>query len=96
MGFRNSPYNAPRENSSFARHPDAFALSAISPDPQLRNRTNSPLKEAVFMRYFVVTLAPWFDPCDPERNFALVVPHRARTCPPLIIAIVSSLTQTHP
>ncbi|PYH43717.1 uncharacterized protein BP01DRAFT_393305 [Aspergillus saccharolyticus JOP 1030-1] len=31
-----------------------------------------------------------FDLCDPERNSAVVVPQRARTCPPLLDAILSA------
>lgn len=64
--------------------------SVSVPDPHLRNDTNSSLREAVLMRYFVEVLAPWFDLCDPERHFALVVPHRARTCPPLLNAIFTA------
>ncbi|KAJ6004782.1 hypothetical protein N7540_012581 [Penicillium herquei] len=46
--------------------------------------------EACLMRYFVVELAPWFDICDGERNFACTVPLRARTCPPLLNAIYTA------
>jgi hypothetical protein len=31
-----------------------------------------------------------FDLCDPERHFALVVPQRARSCPPLLNAIFTA------
>lgn len=90
LGFSHSPYDAFREKSIFASPPDASALRPRSPDPHLRNSTNSSLREAVLMRYFVEMLAPWFDLCDPERHFALVVPHRARTCPPLLNAIFTA------
>ena len=90
LGFGNSPYTAFREKSSLASPPEDSASRPTTPDPQLRNGTNSSLREAVLMRYFVETLAPWFDLCDPERHFALVVPHRARTCPPLLNAIFTA------
>ena len=31
-----------------------------------------------------------FDLCDPERHFALVLPQRARSCPPLLNAIFTA------
>ncbi|KAL4889687.1 hypothetical protein BDV59DRAFT_195499 [Aspergillus ambiguus] len=48
------------------------------------------LEEACLLRYFVEDLAKWFDLCDPERHFAVVVPQRARSCPPLLNAILSA------
>lgn len=41
----------------------------------------------MLMRYFVENLSPCFDLCDPDRHFALVVPHRAAVCPVLLNAI---------
>ncbi|KAG0650412.1 hypothetical protein D0Z07_2894 [Hyphodiscus hymeniophilus] len=41
------------------------------------------------MRYFVENLARWFDLCDYERHFALIVPKRAATCPMLLNAILA-------
>jgi Fungal specific transcription factor domain len=90
LGYGGSPYNIFREKSDFASPTGDVAPPTIPPDPQLQNSTNSSLREAVLMRYFVETLAPWFDLCDPERHFALVVPQRARTCPPLLNAIFTA------
>lgn len=90
LNFSDSPYDIFREKSSFASPPDVSASTKVLPDPQLRNSTNSSLREAVLIRYFVETLAPWFDLCDPENHFAAVVPHRARTCPPLLNAIFTA------
>ncbi|KAK0124790.1 hypothetical protein ONS96_008671 [Cadophora gregata f. sp. sojae] len=42
------------------------------------------------MRYFIDELACWFDLCDMERHFALVVPQRARDCPALLNAIYTA------
>ena len=62
--------------------------------PRLWNQvsvwSNPSLLEACLMRYFVEELARWFDLCDPERHFALVVPQRARSCPPLLNAIFTA------
>ena len=44
-------------------------------------------EEAVLMRHFVENLSICMDICDPDRHFALVVPHRATTCPTLLNAI---------
>jgi hypothetical protein len=44
-------------------------------------------EEAVLMRHFVEHLSICMDICDPDRHFALVVPHRASICPTLLNAI---------
>jgi hypothetical protein len=44
-------------------------------------------EEAVLMRHFVERLSICMDICDPNRHFALVVPHRASICPTLLNAI---------
>ena len=48
------------------------------------------IQEACLMRYFIDELACWFDLCDPERHFALIVPQRARQCPALLNAIYTA------
>ncbi|PQE27117.1 arca protein [Rutstroemia sp. NJR-2017a WRK4] len=48
------------------------------------------IQEACLLRYFVDELACWFDLCDPERHFALAVPHRAKHCPALLNAIYTA------
>lgn len=48
------------------------------------------VQEACLMRYFIDELACWFDLCDPERHFALIVPQRARECPALLNAIYTA------
>jgi Fungal specific transcription factor domain len=47
-------------------------------------------EEAVLMRHFIITMAPYFDLCDPRRHFALVVPQRAIESPVLLNAIFAS------
>ncbi|TVY14450.1 hypothetical protein LARI1_G007024 [Lachnellula arida] len=48
------------------------------------------IQEACLMRYFIDELACWFDLCDPERHFALVVPQRSQHCPALLNAIYTA------
>jgi hypothetical protein len=42
------------------------------------------------MRYYIENIAPFLDLCDLKRHFALVVPHRAASCPPLLNAIFAA------
>ncbi|PYI25168.1 hypothetical protein BP00DRAFT_410184 [Aspergillus indologenus CBS 114.80] len=68
-------------------------LSADLPSPQSLSQAAQAqlsLEEACLLRYFVESLGLWFDLCDPERHFAVVVPQRARICAPLLDAILSA------
>ncbi|TRX92108.1 hypothetical protein FHL15_006975 [Xylaria flabelliformis] len=52
-----------------------------------------PLKdklEAQLFCHWIRNVAPLFDLCDHERHFAIVVPQRATTCPPLLNAILAA------
>ncbi|KAI1340554.1 hypothetical protein F5Y15DRAFT_423000 [Xylariaceae sp. FL0016] len=72
-GFVAAPFLIPRD---------------VQPEPVLlRPRPLGNVHEATLMRYFIDHLAPWFDLCDEERYFQLVVPWRARGCEPLLKAI---------
>jgi hypothetical protein len=42
------------------------------------------------MRHFIEDMATWFDVADPSRHFTLVVPQRARRCPPLLNAVFTA------
>jgi hypothetical protein len=42
------------------------------------------------MRHFIEDMAAWFDVADPSRHFTLVVPQRARRCPPLLNAVFTA------
>ncbi|EXJ89605.1 hypothetical protein A1O3_02672 [Capronia epimyces CBS 606.96] len=46
--------------------------------------------EVLLLRYFVDVLARWFDLCDPEKHFELIVPQRARSCPSLRNAVLAA------
>lgn len=48
------------------------------------------LEQAKLMRYYIDNIAPFFDLCDLKRHFALVVPHRAASCPPLLNAVFAA------
>ncbi|KAJ6009107.1 hypothetical protein N7499_000939 [Penicillium canescens] len=75
---------SPSSRLSPIRLPQSWGESQRIPTPQVN------LGEAFLLRYFVEELAKWFDLCDPERHFGLVVPQRARTCAPLLNAILSA------
>ncbi|CAM1501963.1 Fc.00g039470.m01.CDS01 [Cosmosporella sp. VM-42] len=47
-------------------------------------------QEAMLLRYFAESLAPFFDLCDNDRHFATVVPRRAAICPPLMNAVLAA------
>jgi hypothetical protein len=78
-------------------HPSAYSPSLHLPPEQAKvtspdtwNWESPTLREAILMRYFTDNLAHWFDLCDPERHFQLVVPQRARRCAPLCNAIFTA------
>lgn len=48
------------------------------------------LEQAKLMRHYIDKIAPFLDLCDLKRHFALVVPHRAASCPPLLNAIFAA------
>ncbi|RDW78917.1 uncharacterized protein DSM5745_05769 [Aspergillus mulundensis] len=61
----------------------------IKPPSTMPHSPNSTL-EFGLLGYFIDHLSMWLDLCDPERHFQLVVPHRARRCPPLMNAILAA------
>ncbi|KIW26390.1 uncharacterized protein PV07_09489 [Cladophialophora immunda] len=54
------------------------------------NQAASARDRAIFLRYFMQELSPWFDLCDPYRHFGQVVPQRARTSETLLNAICTA------
>ncbi|RFU23792.1 hypothetical protein B7463_g12547, partial [Scytalidium lignicola] len=48
------------------------------------------VQEACLTRYFIDNLACWFDLCDPECHFSLIIPQRALQCPALLYAIYTA------
>ncbi|KAL3458160.1 hypothetical protein BJX64DRAFT_280042 [Aspergillus heterothallicus] len=48
------------------------------------------LQESCLLRYFIEELSAWFDHCDEQRHFQLVVPRRAQHCPTLCNAIFAA------
>ncbi|KAJ5715943.1 uncharacterized protein N7483_013124 [Penicillium malachiteum] len=86
-----SPVNHPSLSSSPPFSRSSNASSGLGGSFQgIGELPNLDEHEACLMRYFVVELAPWFDICDGERNFACTLPLRARTCPPLLNAIFTA------
>ncbi|PHH89504.1 hypothetical protein CDD83_5947 [Cordyceps sp. RAO-2017] len=73
-----------------ASSPDLPASSTIVTLPDAAGDPGFPLKdvqEACLLRYFIEEMSHWFDLCDHDRHFQLVVPFRARKHPHLLHAI---------
>ncbi|KAJ0413629.1 hypothetical protein BJY00DRAFT_321785 [Aspergillus carlsbadensis] len=49
-----------------------------------------PIQESCLLRYFIEELSAWFDHCDEQRHFQLVVPRRAAHCATLRNAIFAA------
>ncbi|KAL6234358.1 hypothetical protein BDW75DRAFT_212539 [Aspergillus navahoensis] len=73
------------------RSPSARSVlhGLVKPPSTMPHSPNSTL-EFGLLGYFIDHLSMWLDLCDPERHFQLVVPHRARNCPPLMNAILAA------
>ncbi|KAL4966128.1 uncharacterized protein BDV14DRAFT_199260 [Aspergillus stella-maris] len=70
--------------------PSSFIMRGlVRPSPSSSLSNNNRL-EFCLLGYFIEHLSIWLDLCDPERHFELVVPHRARSCPPLMNAILAA------
>ncbi|KAH0437776.1 arca-like protein [Colletotrichum camelliae] len=57
------------------------------------------IQEACLLRYFTEELSQWFDLCDEERHFQLIVTRRARACQPLrdaVLAVAARHLCRHP
>ncbi|KAL4954371.1 hypothetical protein BDW69DRAFT_183591 [Aspergillus filifer] len=74
---------APASSNSFVMR------GLVRPPPSSPSSDNSRL-EFCLLKYYIDHLSMWLDFCDPERHFQLVVPHRARSCPPLMNAILAA------
>ncbi|KAL5003027.1 hypothetical protein BDV10DRAFT_190951 [Aspergillus recurvatus] len=61
----------------------------VKPPSTMPYSLNSTL-EFGLLSYFIDHLSMWLDLCDPERHFQHVVPRRARSCPPLMNAILAA------
>ncbi|KAK5058543.1 hypothetical protein LTR84_010806 [Exophiala bonariae] len=71
--------------------PRSFLLDGLAKSaPHATSQTANSELEVTLLRYFIDVLACWFDICDPEKHFALIVPPRARWCPPLKNAILAA------
>ena len=91
-GDQAASFTSPQASLEWNSNP-SLSISSL-PHPQLFKtvpRSSDPtLLQAVLLRYFIDNLARWFDLCDPEKHFELVVPQRARQCPPLMNAILTA------
>lgn len=85
-------FSSPNQSRSLGgTSPQSSLLSGLvkAPSNHATQTANSEL-EVALLRYFIDVLACCFDICDPEKHFALIVPHRARWCPPLKNAILAA------
>ncbi|CEJ83838.1 hypothetical protein VHEMI03276 [[Torrubiella] hemipterigena] len=84
--------------SNFSVHSDARGLPPskiigihtpplVEPAEEYRIFPLQDVQEACLLRYFVDEVSRWFDLCDANRHFQLVVPLRARRHPHLLNAI---------
>ncbi|KJZ72680.1 hypothetical protein HIM_07872 [Hirsutella minnesotensis 3608] len=84
------PASSPHSYAHSAGSPAAPTSSALVTQPGIEPDPGFPLhdvQEACLLRYFVEEMSHWFDLCDEERHFQLVVPVRARKHPHLLDAI---------
>ncbi|KAL4978287.1 hypothetical protein BDW66DRAFT_158365 [Aspergillus desertorum] len=69
---------------------DRSALHGLVKLPSTMPHSPNSTLEFNLLGYFIDHLSMWLDLCDPERHFQIVVPHRARSCPPLLNAILAA------
>ncbi|KAK5994787.1 hypothetical protein PT974_03170 [Cladobotryum mycophilum] len=89
---RLSTYQPYSNNGSTSPSPPlhSFRPSVASHEGHPESHRQFPLtdvQEACLLRYFVEEISHWFDLCDEQRHFQLVVPVRARQHPHLLNAI---------
>ncbi|KAL4986562.1 hypothetical protein BDW68DRAFT_163036 [Aspergillus falconensis] len=83
------PPSAAGPNGSRALSDRSVLRGLVKPPSAMPHSPSSAL-EFGLLGYFIDHLSMWLDLCDPERHFQLVVPHRARSCPPLMNAILAA------
>jgi hypothetical protein len=66
-----------------------IVMAGLVKPPQSLSITHNTLEFLLF-RYYIDHLSTWLDFCDPDRHFQMVVPQRARRCPPLMNAILAA------
>lgn len=70
--------------------PGSFVLRGLVKPPDSINPPSYNTLEFCLLGYYIDHLSMWLDLCDPERHFHQVVPQRARSCPPLMNAILAA------
>ncbi|KAL4862281.1 hypothetical protein BDV12DRAFT_207318 [Aspergillus spectabilis] len=81
----------PCNPSSAAVPIDSFVIHGLVKPPWQRSPSFSYNRlEFLLLQYYIDHLSMWLDFCDPQRHFQLVVPQRARRCPPLMNAILAA------
>ncbi|KAL7899862.1 hypothetical protein HDV63DRAFT_327608 [Trichoderma sp. SZMC 28014] len=83
-------YPTDEASASYASLYDRYVPSVISSQEDETLQRRFPLedtREACLFRYFIEEIAHWFDLCDEDRHFQLVVPRQAHHHPHLLNAI---------
>lgn len=70
--------------------PGSFVLSGLVKPPDSTHSLSYNTLEFCLLQYYIDHISMWLDLCDPERHFHQVVPQRARSCPPLMNAILAA------
>jgi hypothetical protein len=65
-------------------------LAAVIRPAEAEDQSVSNITEAMLLRYFIEDLSRWFDLNDPSKYFRITVPQRARTCRPLMNAVLTA------
>ncbi|KAL9078216.1 MAG: hypothetical protein Q9157_002869 [Trypethelium eluteriae] len=85
-------FNSKVQDDTLVGPPQPYELTSPSGTPRVVARHDEgrrrDLLRPILLRHFVDHLAQWFDLCDPYRHYESVVPQQARTCPPLMNAIL--------
>ncbi|KAL2839666.1 hypothetical protein BJY01DRAFT_257699 [Aspergillus pseudoustus] len=77
------------ESASIDSQESSYVMRGLVKPPQSSSITHNTLEFLLF-RYYIDHLSTWLDFCDPDRHFQMVVPQRARRCPPLMNAILAA------
>ncbi|KAL4914998.1 hypothetical protein BDW62DRAFT_213055 [Aspergillus aurantiobrunneus] len=73
---------SPISESIGTSHGSPYAVNHFSPSTSTGSEVQplANIEEACLLRYFIEELSPWFDHCDSQSHFRLVVPLRAHHC----------------
>ncbi|KAE8379888.1 hypothetical protein BDV26DRAFT_258447 [Aspergillus bertholletiae] len=92
-GLSNSRAEGPNNNQQSSQHSSSQVLNSVPiPCPAGSQSLLSPLRseyEASLFKYFMTSLSPWFDYCDPSRHFYSYISSSASSNPILLYAVLT-------